>query len=139
VQPIAPLPPAPASLMADAAGAFSGSLSLAPGTWDVVVTPSAAPPITRRVTVVPADGLSGSIDLEGGESYLEVDQDGTPIAGVSGGISNDGKHIDLAATTMIRILAGNAGAVRLLINGVGIGFMGADGAVVEWQIARTGD
>ena len=57
----------------------------------------------------------------------------------SGGISNDGKHIDLAATTMIRILAGNAGAVRLLINGVGIGFMGADGAVVEWQIARTGD
>ncbi|HEX7196550.1 MAG TPA: helix-turn-helix domain-containing protein, partial [Candidatus Limnocylindria bacterium] len=48
-----PSAPEPVSLTADAAGAFSGSLALAPGTWDIVLTPAGGEPITRRVTVRP--------------------------------------------------------------------------------------
>jgi cytoskeletal protein RodZ len=134
----APSPPQPATVTADTAGAFSGSLSLAAGTWDVVVTATSAVPVTRRVTVVPGTGLSGTLELEGGGSYLEVDQDGTPIAGVSGTIRGAGERVNLAASALIRIRAGNAGAVRLAINGIAIGLMGANGAIVEWRIARSG-
>jgi len=139
IDPAAPSAPEPLSLTADAAGTFSGSLPLAPGTWDVAATPAAGEPITRRVTVQPGEGLTGTIRLDGGDSYLEVEEDGTPIDGVSGAISDDGEHVELDAESAIRIRAGNAGAVRLTINGIGLGVMGGDGAVIEWQIARSGD
>jgi len=139
IEPAAPSPPEPLSLTADAAGALSGTLALPPGTWDVVATPADGEPITRRVTVQPGEGLTGTIQLAGGDSYLEVEEDGTPIDGVSGGISDDGERVDLDAESAIRIRAGNAGAVRLAINGIGLGVMGDDGAVVEWRIARSGD
>jgi len=139
IQPQAPTAPEPASVAADAAGAFSGSLALAPGTWDVVVTAPETEPITRRVAVRPAAGLSGTLTLDGGDSYLEVDQDGVPLDGVSGGISNDGDRIDLQAQSEMRIRAGNAGAVRLSINGISLGTMGGNGAVLEWRIASAGE
>ena len=140
VQPATPSAPEPVSLTADGAGAFTGSLALAPGSWDVVVTPAGTEPITRRVIVRPAaDRLTGTLRLDGGDSYLELEQDGAPVAGVSGGIVGDGERVDLSATDDIRIRAGNAGAVRVAINGIGLGLMGASGAVVEWNIARTGD
>ena len=139
LQPAAPVAPAPTTVAADAAGAFTGSLSLAPGVWDVTVTPTSGGPATRRVTVAPGAGLTGLLELVGGASYLEVDHDGTPVAGVSGNISDDGERVELAATSMIRIRAGNAGAVRVTINGINIGFMGAANAVIEWRIARSGD
>jgi hypothetical protein len=139
LSPVAPDAPQPASVTADATGGFSGSLSLGPGTWDVVVTPTSTEPVTRRVTVRPADGLAATLLLEGGDSYLELEQDGVPLAGVSGGISNDGERVNMSAKTTIRIRAGNAGAVRLSVNGIGLGAMGANGAVIEWRIARSGD
>ena len=134
-------PPAPeaTSLTTDPTGAFSGSISLGPGTWDVVVTPMAAEPITRRVTVQPGEGLTGTIRLDGGDSYLEVEEDGTPVDNVSGGISDDGERVELNADEAIRIRAGNAGAARVSINGIDLGAMGGDGAVVEWRIARSGE
>jgi len=130
-----PAPPAASTLTAGADGAFSGSLSLAPGTWEVTLTPEAGEPITRRVTVQPAAGLTGTLRLTGGQSYLEVNQDGTALANVSGGIADDGQAIELAATDEVRIRAGNAGAVHVTINGLAIGAMGTSGAVVEWRIA----
>ena len=75
--------------------------------------------------------------LDGAESYLEVEEDGTPVAGVSGAIAAPGDRVDLTANDELRIRAGNAGAVRLTINGIGIAAMGGDGAVVEWRITRT--
>ena len=72
--------------------------------------------------------------LDGADSYLEVDEDGTPVAGVSGAIAAAGDRVDLDAKDALRIRAGNAGAVRLAINGIGIAAMGGDGAVVEWRI-----
>jgi hypothetical protein len=138
IAPTPPVPPAAATLAVDAAGAFGGSLALSPGTWDVAVTAVGAEPVTRRVTVQPAAGLSGTLRLEGGQSYLEIDQDGAPMASVSGSIADVGESVTLAATQELRIRAGNAGAIRLTINGITIGAMGSDGTVVEWRITRTG-
>jgi cytoskeletal protein RodZ len=139
IEPAAPAAPEPVSLTADAAGAFSGSLPLPPGTWDVSVTSASTEPITRRVTVVPGGGLTVTLRLDGGSSYLELEEDGVPVSGASGGISDDGERVDMTAEDTIRILAGNAGAVRLSVNGISLGVMGDDGAVIEWQIARSGN
>ena len=137
IRPAAPQPPPPATLTADASGAFAGTVALGPGTWDVSVAGPTGDPIVRRVTVQPGSGLSGTLRVEGGQSYIEVDEDGTPIAGVSGTIAEGGETVELGASRELRILAGNAGAARLTINGIGIGAMGAADTVVEWRITRT--
>jgi hypothetical protein len=123
-------------LTADATGAFTGSLTLAAGGWDLTIVTDGVEPVMRRVTVIPGEGLTGSIRVRGGDSYLEVEEDGTPIAGVSGGIVADGENVELMASDNLRIRAGNAGAVQVILNGITIGEMGGDGAVVEWRITR---
>ena len=138
LQPAAPAPPEPLPITADPAGAFNGSLPLAPGTWDVTVTAAGGEPVTRRVSVQPGAGLTGTLQLVDGESYLEVEIDGTPLAGISGGIIASGQTIQLSAQRDVRVRAGNAGAVRVTLNGINIGAMGGNGAVVEWRIAGTG-
>jgi cytoskeleton protein RodZ len=139
VTPSAPAPaaPAPLTIASDATGAFSGTLTLPAGTWEVAVTAAGGEAVTRRVSVAPGSGLSGLVELTG-DSYLEIDQDGVTLAGASGIIAPDGRRIEVAAASEIRIRAGNAGAVHITLNGVDIGAMGDDGAVVEWRITRTG-
>ena len=136
----APLPtPEPVSLTADAAGAFEGSMTLGPGSWSLSVVADGATPVERAVTVGVGQGLTGALLIEGGDSYLELDADGNPVDGVDRGIASDGDRIDVAADDELRVRAGNAGAVRLMINGVRFGPMGADAAVVEWRIQRTAE
>jgi cytoskeletal protein RodZ len=132
--PVAPTPPEPATLTADAAGAFSGSVALAAGTWDVIITPASGEAVTRRVTVTAGDGLTAVLTIDGGGSYLEVEEDGVAVDGVSGGIAADEETIELAAQTGLRVRAGNAGAVRVRVNGIELGAMGGTGEVVEWRI-----
>lgn len=131
-----PRAPEPTTVTADGDGAFQTTLRLAPGTWRIRVAAEGAEPVQRAVRVAPARGVRGTLRIEGGDSYLEVDQDGQPLAGVSGRIVSDGDTVDFAANRELRILAGNAGAVRLTINGIRIGAMGDQGAVVEWRIGR---
>ena len=133
-----PSAPQPLTLAGDATGAFTGSLALPAGTWDVSVATEGVAPVVRRVSVSPGEGLAGVLELAGGDSYLELTQDGTPMTNVSGAIASDGQRINLAATSEITVRAGNAGAVRLTINGIGIGAMGESGAVVAWRITRAG-
>ena len=130
----APPPPDPLTLTADADGAFDGELELRPGRWRLRASVGDADPVTRRVSVRPEKGLRATLRVVGAESYLEVEEDGTPVAGASGGIAPPGERINLSANDELRIRAGNAGAVRLTINGIGIAAMGADGVVVEWRI-----
>jgi cytoskeletal protein RodZ len=136
--PPAPAAPAPVTLTANATGDFSGTVALPAGTWDLTVAPAAGDPVTTRVTVAPGEGLAGALTLVGGDSYLELDADGAPVAGVSGTIAAAGDRIDVTAARELRIRAGNAGAVHVTINGIDIGAMGSAGAVVEWRISRSG-
>ena len=136
--PAAPSVPEPLTMQADQSGAFSGALRLPSGTWELSVATDAGTPITRRIAVGPAEGLRATLQLSGGESYVDLDEDGTP-ADVTRTIAADGDRIDLSATRDLRIRVGNAGAVRITINGIGLGTMGANGQVVEWRVTRTGE
>ena len=132
-----PVPPDPVRLTADDAGAFSASVALAPGTWDLSITPDGGvEPVVRRVVVAPAGGLHGTLRVRGGPSYLELDEDGDPKRGVSGRNVPAGTRVTLDASQSLRIRVGNAGAVELVINGIELGAMGDPGDVVEWRITR---
>lgn len=134
-----PAVPAPVELTAAADGTFSGELPLAPGTWDIAFAAGEGGATeTRRVVVAPPAGLSGRLEVSGGISYLEVEEDGVRKAEVSHRNVPAGTAADLGAQRTIRIRAGNAAAVRININGVEIGAMGGSGAVVEWRIERIG-
>lgn len=132
-----PAPPEPLTFTADGAGAFAGSLSLAPATWELTIVTDGAAPVVHTVTVGQPSGLRATLSVEGAESYLELDEDGAAAEG-SGSIASDGDEITLEAQEDLRIRVGNAGAVRVTINGVALGAMGGDGAVVEWRIQRIG-
>lgn len=131
-----PAAPAPLALVADPNGAFTGQLALPPATWELAIAVEGAAPVARSVIVSVPAGLSGTLLIEGGDSYLEIDEDGRPKAGISGTISKRGASVAVAASGQLRIRAGNAGAVNVTINGIRIGPMGGAGAVVEWRITR---
>jgi hypothetical protein len=131
------VPPGPLTLTADAAGAFGGSLSLAPGTWELTIVTDGSAPVVRTVTVGQPSGLRATLSIEGADSYVELDEDGSAAEG-SGSIASDGDEIALEAEEDLRIRVGNAGAVRVTVNGVALDVMGGDGVVVEWRIQRTG-
>jgi cytoskeletal protein RodZ len=133
-----PAPPEAATLTADSAGAYAGELALAPGTWQLIVTPPDGEPITRSVTVGQPDGLRARLEIDGGESYLLLEEDGEVVDEVSGLNAEDGDVVDLSADETLRIRVGNAGAVRVIINGIDIGLMGDDAQVVEWRVNRAG-
>lgn len=138
--PAPPAVPVAVTLTAGADGAFAGELAAGPGTWELLVWETGAPEpaVRRRVTIAPPAGLVGELRIDGGPSYLEVEQDGQAIAGVSGAISEPGDRVPLNAQTELRIRAGNAGAVLVALNGMELGAMGDAGDVVEWRITRTG-
>ena len=135
-------PPEPAvpeslALSADAAGAFGASLLLAPGTWELTIVTDRSEPVVRTVTSEPPSGLRATLSVTGGDSYVELEKDGR-AAERSGSIAIAGEEIALEAEDSLRIRVGNAGAVRLTVNGISLGAMGADGAVVEWRIQAVG-
>jgi cytoskeletal protein RodZ len=133
----APSAPTPLTLTADEKGKFSGSLSLAPGTWELTLTAGDdTDPIVRRVKVAVPSGLDGTLTVRGGTSYLELDEDGQPKRKVSGHNAAAGTRVSLTARQSLRIRVGNAGAVRLVINGIELGAMGDPGDVVEWRVTR---
>jgi len=132
-----PVPPEPTRLRADDSGAFEATIALAPGTWDLSITPDGGvEPVVRRVVVAPQGGLHGTLRVRGGPSYLELDEDGDPKRGVSGRNVPAGTRVTLEASQSLRIRVGNAGAVELVINGIDLGAMGDPGDVVEWRITR---
>jgi transcriptional regulator with XRE-family HTH domain len=133
IQAATPSAPEPVTLQADAVGAFAGSVTLAPGAWEVTVVADGTQPVVRPVTVTPSTGLRATLRVGGGASYVEADGDGTPAEG-SGTIVADGDDLTVTGERELRIRVGNAGAVRLRVNGVDLGPMGGDGEVVEWRI-----
>jgi hypothetical protein len=132
-----PPAPDPRTLTADASGALSATLALAPGEWEIRLSSTGeGAPLTRRVTVEPVAGLDGVLRVRGGTSYLEIDEDGQPKRRVSGHNADSGTRVELSAHDELRIRVGNAGIVHLVINGIDLGAMGEPGTVVEWRITR---
>lgn len=132
-----PAPPTAVTLEADASGAFSTTLALAPGAWTITAASSTAE-ARAGVAIAPAAGLTAAITIDGGESYLELYEDGVRVADVSGRNASDGDTVELAARSNLRIRVGNAAVVRLRVNGITLGAMGGPGAVIEWNITRAG-
>jgi transcriptional regulator with XRE-family HTH domain len=133
----APSPPDPLRLTADGQGEFSGSLALAPGTWDLRLTAGDdAEPVVRGVKVAVPPGLHGTVSVRGSSSYMELDEDGQPKRNASGRVADAGTRIALSARHSLRVRVGNAGAVRIVVNGIDLGAMGDPGDVVEWRITR---
>ena len=78
------------------------------------------------------DGTFTSYHVTGSTTF------GAPVDDVSGTIAPEGTRVTLAADESLRIRAGNAGAVRISLNGIGLGAIGEDGEVIEWRISRSG-
>jgi len=137
-QPVTVSAPAPGPLLlgVGSQGTFSGTLPLSPGSWQLSISAPGTPVVVRSVRVRAPAGLIGSLAVDGGASYIEIEQDGQPLA-ASGTVVDPGKVVALAAKQTIRIRAGNAGAVMLTINGLKLGAMGTAGAVVEWRITLS--
>jgi len=116
-------------------GTFAVNMTLAPGTWDLTVAAAGSTsPAARRVIVKAAAGLSGTLQVAGSPSYIELLQDNVPEATVSGRVVKPPKMVSLKATGSIMVRAGNAGAVSVTINGIAVGAMGGSGDVVTWRI-----
>jgi cytoskeletal protein RodZ len=130
--------PEPLTLTAGSDGDFSGELQLPPGGWRLTVAPgiAEADAIEVEVTVTPPAGLTGTVLVDDAPSYLDIHQDGERMPEISGRNANPGDRIGIGAEEAISIRAGNASAVRMVINGIEIGPMGGPGAVVEWHITR---
>lgn len=133
-----PTAPAAVSLTADAGGAFTGTIALPPGAWRLDAAASTGETASASVAVAPGAGMTAEITIDGGESYLDLYEDGERVADVAGRNAQDGDTIQLAADGELRIRAGNAAVVRIRVNGIELGPMGGPGAVIEWTITRIG-
>ena len=137
LEPQPPAAPAPISVTVDAGGRFGGSLELPAGTWTVDVTADGGEGTSVPVTVAAGDRLTAVLEIVDGESYLVLEEDGAVIEELSGTIAPDGEVITLDAEESLRIRVGNAGAVRITIDGIELGLMGDDAQVVEWRVTRA--
>jgi cytoskeletal protein RodZ len=131
-----PATPQPLTLTAGDDESFEGSLDLAPGTWELEVTADDGDPVVRSVTITAGEGLTAVLEIEGGDSYLDLEEDGARVEGWPS-IASDGETVELRGEQDLRIRAGNAGAVRLTVNGITIGVMGEDAQVIEWRVTPT--
>ncbi len=136
--PVSPEAPEATSITADASGAGEASLAIPAGTWRLTVSPATGEPVSSSVVVGSGAGLRATIEIVDGESYLLLEEDGALVEEVSGLNASDGDRVELEAEDALRIRVGNAGAVRITINGISLGLMGDDAQVVEWRVARAG-
>jgi cytoskeletal protein RodZ len=132
-----PVPPAATRITADADGAFSSTLALPAGAWTITVASETSEAATT-VAAAPGAGLTAAITIDGGQSYLDLYEDGERVPDISGRNAQDGDVVELAADRELRIRVGNAAVVRIRVNGIELGTMGGSGAVVEWTITRDG-
>ena len=143
LRPQNPEPPEAVAIEADG-GRYAGDIALPPGTWTLTVTagepavPASA--VTRTISVTPPSPLAARVAVRGGPSWLELYEDGAADPASSTTTSRDaadGSDIDLSARRTIRIRAGSAGAVSIVVNGLRMGTMGAIGQVVDWTVTAN--
>lgn len=139
--------PAPAGPQSDVTvpvgGSFSEELNFLPGSWLITITGSsnAVEPVseTRTITVSPliVDGLQVVLQVENRDSWVRIVADGRRVDGYGGRTLKRGETHTITAVSEICVRSGNAGALRLTINGLEMGLLGRNGEVGNF-ILRPG-
>ncbi|MGI8928823.1 MAG: RodZ domain-containing protein [Candidatus Limnocylindrales bacterium] len=129
-------PPPIVDLTIPDSGAFSKTLALTIGRWELTITTYGigVPPVTetRTITVAPpvVSGVQLIINVSGRDSWVRATADGARIPGL--GRLSDGDARTLTAVSEVCLRTGNAGALELNLNGLDIGFLGRFGEVGSW-------
>jgi cytoskeletal protein RodZ len=133
----------PLDITVPAGGAFSETLQLAAGEWEIVVTAYAtglASVEQTRMITVQAGGVVGEgtmtlvITAQGGASWMRIIADGVVLPGRqwNGPTLEEGETATISANTEIYIRTGNAGVLQITLNGVDLGRLGRRGEVGNW-------
>lgn len=124
-----------------ASGAFSASLQLTPGRWEIVATAfsSGLQPVSQRrtVTITQADQLVLVIEAARGDSWMRIVVDGEVLRGWGGPTLRQGSTVTVSASEEVWLRAGNSGVIRVTQDGVELGNLGRRGQVANW-IFRAG-
>ncbi len=127
-------PPMAVTLAAD--GSFSQTLSLAEGSWRIVVNasrPGAASTEQARTVTVELAGVNVLIEAIGGPTYLEISVDGERSEDWGAGhILRRGESVTISGERTVFVRAGNSGATFFTVNGRSLGALGGPGEVENW-------
>jgi cytoskeletal protein RodZ len=119
-------------------GAFGHTLSLAAGRWEITVTAysSGLAPVSQRrtVTITQAEEMTLVLEARRGISWLRIVADGEVVRGWGGPTLRQESSVTVTATDEIWLRAGNAGVVRVILDGVDLGWLGQRGQVGNWII-----
>ena len=140
----------PLDITVPATGAFSESLTLAPGRWRVTVTAFATglEPVSQSRTVnvgggqPPVQGeLQVVLEARGGASWMRIVVDGQALRprDWGGPTLRNGATATITAEREIWIRTGNAGVVHVTINGREVGMLGNRGQVGNFIIEPGSD
>lgn len=90
--------------------------------------PPPAPDTLAQAPVAPVEGVNVTVNVVGDKSWMQAHADGADDA-VFTGTKFAGDALTLQAQESIKLVIGNAGAVRVNVNGRDLGPPGAPGAV----------
>lgn len=90
--------------------------------------PSPAPDTVAQAPTAPVEGVNVTVNVVGDKSWMQAHADGADAA-VFTGTKFAGDALTLQAQQSIKLVIGNAGAVRVNVNGRDLGPPGAPGAV----------
>jgi cytoskeletal protein RodZ len=117
-------------------GAFTHTLAVGSGRWQLSVTATAAEhgatTVTRSVDVV-FQGVSLTVTATGGSAWIQVVVDGEIADGHRAGkiYRRNTSETFLASETIV-VRTGNSGATHFTLDGESLGALGGDGAVETW-------
>jgi len=117
-----------------AVSAGGGAVSSSP-----TVTPSPSPSATAAASpsksaiavLPPTDGVSVRLTATGGASWISATTGARGTKPVFQGLLRKGETKTFGDPTLVKLVIGNAGAVRLLVNGRDLGAAGGAGQVVR--------
>ena len=139
--PAATVPPVgPARDITITGGTFNETLQFPNGRWQVVVTTYASglAPVAQTLELTVEPERTGSlqlvIDVVARKDWLRVTADGARPDGFTGGTKTQGESFTFTAQHEFCVRTGNAGGLRLTLNGQQMPPLGLHGQVGAWTI-----
>lgn len=113
-------------------GSFSADVALAPGSWLITVSASAAgqaDAVESRTVDVEFQGVVVVVEAVGGNAYIQAWVDGEPTTAK---ILRRGRSLTFTAEQTVLVRTGNAGETHFTVNGEELGALGDRGQVENW-------